>query len=34
LTIETSHYFPQVPGTHLARYPRSQTEAFAIEAVR
>ena len=34
LTIETSHYFPQVPGTHLARYLRSETEAFAIEAVR
>jgi SAM-dependent methyltransferase len=34
LDIETSRYFPQTPGTHLARYPGSETEAFAIEAVR
>lgn len=34
LDIETSHYFPQTPGTHLARFPGSETEAFAIEAVR
>jgi hypothetical protein len=34
LDIETSHYFRQTPGTHLARYPGSETEAFAIEAVR
>lgn len=34
LEIATSHYFPQTPGTHLARYPGSETEAFAIEAVR
>jgi SAM-dependent methyltransferase len=34
LDIETSHYFPQTPGTHLDRYPGSETEAFAIEAVR
>jgi SAM-dependent methyltransferase len=33
LDIETSHYFRQTPGTHLARYPGSETEAFAIEAV-
>jgi len=33
LDIETSRYFPQTPGTHLARYPGSETEAFAIEAV-
>jgi predicted SAM-dependent methyltransferase len=31
---DETHYFDHVPGTHLARFPASGAEAFALEAVR